>query len=124
MKTDDHPRRLFAIDGGEIILEPLVLLVRVSKGTVVCTGVRAPGFVWRLKTNREVSFGIENDEVGEAVVKGVPEIAEATRFFRRHVEVVDCGMERDSSTGRENEDGLDSLYPVKFVWPGIHMEVV
>lgn len=78
MKTDDQPRRLFAVDRGEIVLEPLVLLVRVSKRTAVRAGVRAPRFVWRLETDGEISFAVENDEVGEAIVEGVPEIAEAT----------------------------------------------
>ena len=105
MKTDDHPRRLFAIDGGEIILEPLVLLVRVSKGTVVRTGIRAASFVRRLETGGEISFAIEYDKVGKAIVEGVPEVAEATGFIRGHAEVVNCGMERDSFMKRWDDAG-------------------
>lgn len=96
METDDDPGRLFTIDGGEIFLKPIVLLVRVSKRTVVCAGVGATSFVRRLESDGEVSFTIEHYKVGEAVIEGVPEVPEATRFVRGHAEMVDCRMERSS----------------------------
>lgn len=103
MKTDDHPRRLFAVDRGEIVLEPVVLLVRVSKWTAVRTGVETPCFVRRLDTDGEVSLGIDDNKVGEAVVEGVPEISQATGFVSGHAEVVDCGNgNRIRSRGEEN----------------------
>jgi hypothetical protein len=58
-----------------------------------------------LETDGEVSFTIEDDEVGEAVVEGVPEVAEATGFVRGHAEVVDCEIERDLSMMRRNVNG-------------------
>ena len=102
VETDDHPGRLFAIDRSEIVLEPLVLLIRVSKGTVVRTGIGAASFVRRLETGGEISFAIEYDKVGKAIVEGVPEVAEATGFIRGHAEVVNWGIERVSPVRRGN----------------------
>lgn len=105
METDDHPRRLFAVDRGEIVLEPVVLLARGSKGAVVRAGVGASSFVWCLQAGREIGFAIKNDKVGEAVVEGVPKVAQATGFVRGHAEVVDCGAEENLFTKRAEGDG-------------------
>lgn len=89
VETDDNPGRPFAIDGSEIFLKPIVLFVRASEWTVICTAINAPDAVWRLDTDGEVSFTVEENEVGEAVVEGVPKVANAPGFCRRHAEVVD-----------------------------------
>ena len=104
LETDDNPRRVIAVDGGEIIFKPLILLVRVSKRTAVCARIRATDFVWRLETDREVCFTIEYNEVGKAIVKGIPEIADATGFVGQHVEVVDLWDRKELIHRQRNDD--------------------
>ena len=104
METDDNPRCLIAVDGGEIVFKPFVLLVRVSERTAVRARIRAPDFVWRLETDREVRFAIEYNEVCKAIVEGIPEIADATGFVRRHVEVVDLWDRKELIHRQRNDD--------------------
>ena len=66
---NDEPRGHRAVDGSQISVQELDLLVRGSEGSTVEAG-RAAGTVGRV---REVSFGIEHDDMGHAVLERVPE---------------------------------------------------
>ena len=108
----EDPRSFLAVDAGEIFGEPLVLLVGLV--VFVATGHCAEGaavgdesfacggkglvafdivgerFLWAVG---EVGFAVEGDEVCEAVVEGVPEVADSAGLLAGHAEAVLVGGE-------------------------------
>nr|POE86430.1 hypothetical protein CFP56_46614 [Quercus suber] len=104
----DDPRRLGAVDGGEVGGEPLdllvggvglpVVVVDAAEGARVgdeglALGRQGLGAVQVAQEGvlgavGEVGLAVERDEVREAVVEGVPEVADAARLGAGHAEAV------------------------------------
>lgn len=113
MAVDEDPGSLFAVDGGEIFGQPLVLLVGFVVFPVVVvdaterTAVGDEGLCFGRQSLvafdvtdegpfgavGEVRLGVDTDEMGETVVEGVPEVADTATFLSGHAEAVLEGCE-------------------------------
>lgn len=113
MTVDEDPRSLGAVDGSQVLGQPLVLLVScvvfpavvvdTTKGTAV--GDKSLSFGRQslvaldvaderpFRTVGIVRLGIDANEVSEAIVEGVPEVANATTLVSGHAETVLEGCE-------------------------------
>ena len=111
MRHSDNPRSLRSVNACKIFGKPsvlrisLVVLVTSINGTersrirdvsLAFLGCRLISFQicdeWRLGAAGEVGFGVERNEVCEAVVKRVPEVANASCLGSGHAEtVLICG---------------------------------
>lgn len=111
MGHGDDPGGLGAVDGGEVVLEPLVLGVGLGVGVVsqgtegaavgdeglalggvlaLALGITNEG---PLRAEGEVGLAVERDEVREPVVERVPHIADAAGLIAGHAEAVLVGRE-------------------------------
>lgn len=113
MPIDEDPWSLFAVDLGEILGQPLILLISLvvfpvvaidtAEGTTV--GNEGLGFSGKglvaldvadkgpFGTVCEVCLGVDADEVGETVVERVPEVTDTATFDSGHAESVLEGCE-------------------------------
>jgi hypothetical protein len=108
----EDPGRLFAVDAGQVFGEPLVLFVVLvvfpaavhgaERAAVGDEGLLLGGESFisfevacegPFGAVSEVGFAVQGDEVGEAVVEGVPEVADSAGLLARHAEAVLVGGE-------------------------------
>ena len=136
MSHRKDPWRLFAIHRLEIALEPLVLLVirrvlvapvaadRTERARVGRLGLAHQGMrLVALEVGDErlvgrvcvVGLARKSDEVGRAVVEGIPEIGLTSTLFPRHAETV--RVRREVSEGRKFEVRNKSVYCSPLISP-------
>lgn len=111
MAHHKDPRRLLAVDAGQVLLQPLDLLVGLVVLPLVVgdlakgAGVGDEGLVLRrqglaagqvaqegiLGRVGIVRLAVDRDEVSQSIVEGIPEVAHASRLGARHAETVLVG---------------------------------
>ena len=126
---DEDPRSLAAVNLGEILGQPLILLISlvvfpiVAVDTTEGTAVGDEGLSlsgkslvtfdvtdkWPLRTVCKVCLGVDADEVGKTVIERVPEVADATALDSGHAESVLEGGKVSTKTRQYYQIGHDVM---------------